>query len=150
MKPNKALVMAGFTAITLNTIMLKLAKAFGIKAESGGLLKLALRMLTGSFSSVPFIKTDWFWILFHFATGAVMVVIYPAFFGRLPLSTFIKGLLFSLFPWVINGIIVLPLLNQGLFGLRALPISGVFYFFLANLLFGFTLSYLYKVFTRSN
>lgn len=150
MKPNNAFAIAGFTAITLNTIMLKLAKTFDIKAESGGLLKLTLKMLPGSLNNTTFVKTDWFAILFHFGTGAVMVIIYTAFFNRLVLSKFFKGLLFSLFPWVVNGVIVLPLLNQGIFGLDTLPLSGAFYFFLANLLFGFTLNHFYETLRRSS
>ncbi|QEM02686.1 hypothetical protein DIU31_003825 [Mucilaginibacter rubeus] len=150
MKPNKALAIAGFTAITLNTIMLKLAKIFNIKAESGGLLKLTLKILPSFLTNATFIKTDWFWLLFHFGTGAVMVIIYAAFFNKLALSTFFKGLLFSLFPWVVNGVVVLPTLNQGIFGLKALPLSGVFYFFLANILFGFTLSQFYEMLRRSS
>lgn len=150
MTPNKALAIAGFTAISLNTIMLKLAKTFDVKAESGGLLKLTLKMLPGSLSNATFIKTDWFWILFHFLTGAVMIIMYRVFFNKLSLSTFFKGLLFSLFPWIVNGLIVLPLLSQGIFGLKALPLSGVVYFFLANLLFGFTLSQFYETLKRSS
>ena len=39
---------------------------------------------------------------------------------------------FSLLPWVINSLIVLPALGQGVFGYRTRPPSGIAYFFVAN------------------
>lgn len=55
-----------------------------------------------------------------------------------------KGTLFSLFPWVLNGFLVLPLLGQGLLGIRVLSLEGILYFFVANWLFAAVLGLLYE------
>jgi hypothetical protein len=128
---------AGIVAITINTILLKAAILLNIKAESGGLLKLLLQYPPEGIKQLPFVHGTLFWIIFHYLTGMGMVLLYAYLLKPLlPGKGWIKGSLFSLFPWFINGFIVLPLLGQGLLGYQALSISGILYFFIANWAFG--------------
>ncbi len=77
--------MAGFVAITINTILLKAASLFHIAAESGGLLELiilhAKQYLPSNALSLT--KTTVFWLLFHYMTGFAMVLIYVYFFEKM-------------------------------------------------------------------
>ena len=54
-----------------------------------------------------------------------------------------KGGLFSLLPWAINGFIVLPLLGQGVLGMHAMTAGGILYFFETNAVFGLVLGGVY-------
>jgi hypothetical protein len=138
---------AGFIAITANTIFLKAASLFHIAAESGGLLKLILlhtkQYLPSNILSLT--KTTGFWLLFHYITGFAMVLMYAYFFEPLlPGKGWVKGSLFSLVPWLINGCIVLPLLGQGIMGVHQLSAGGMIYFFIANWIFGWVLGVVYE------
>lgn len=150
----KKTFIAGFIVITINSVLLKLAKPLGFNAESGGLLKLMV-LKTGSIAKATGISRWWteaglplpssliFWLVFHYLTGFAMVLLYVVFLEkRLPGNWFVKGTLFSLFPWLINGLIVLPLLGQGIFGYQTLPFSGMVYFFIANWVFTVTFVYI--------
>ena len=140
-------LMAGFIAITVNTILLKAAALFNITAESGGLLKLLLINTRNYFSPdiFSYFKTTLFWISFHYLTGFSMVLIYLHIFEPiLPGKGWLKGSLFSLFPWIINGLIVLPILGQGILGIHQLSAAGIAYFFIANWMFGWILGILYE------
>ena len=139
--------LAGFIAITANTILLKAAPLLHIQAESGGLLKLILLHIHDYFSQgmLLYFKTTIFWLLFHYVTGFSMVLIYLYIFEPiLPGKGWLKGSLFSLFPWMINGLIVLPLLGQGILGIHQLSIAGIIYFFIANWIFGLVLGVVYE------
>jgi hypothetical protein len=131
---------AGFLAISLNTLLLKVAKPLHIKAESGGLLKLVLQFFPQSIRKIKLLHTECFWYIFHYLTGALMVVFFFVFFEQLRLRPIGKGLVFSLFPWLINGLVVLLLLGQGVLGLHTLSTSGILYYFMANLAFGIVLA----------
>lgn len=138
--------LAGFIAITVNTLLLKVAPILNITAESGGLLKLILihTRLYMSPALLTYVHTTIFWVVFHYLIGFAMTVLYISVFQPfLPGKGWQKGSLFSLLPWIINGFIVLPLLGQGLIGARQLPITGIIYFFIANWIFGVTLGTLY-------
>ena len=142
---------AGFIAITVNIIALKAAPLFHIMAESGGLLKLVtmqVKPFAGA-STIAFFQTTPFWILFHYLTGFAMILLYMYLLEPvLPGKAWLSGTLFSFFPWLINGLIVLPILGQGVFGIHKLPLSGMVYFFIANWLFAVLFVYLYKRFRK--
>ncbi len=138
---------AGFIAITANTLFLKAAPLLHVAAESGGLLKLVLlhtkQYLPSNILSLT--KTTGFWLFFHYLTGFGMVLMYAYLFEPLlPGKGWVKGSLFSLVPWLINGCIVLPLLGQGIMGVHQLSASGMIYFFFANLIFGLVLGVVYE------
>ena len=160
--PLKAALLAGTVAITVNTLALKLAQPLGITAESGGLLKLGSRC-AGPIANGLGIPHAWakaglpgpatlaFWVAFHYATGFGMVWLFVAVLHtRLPGNGLVKGSLFSLLPWLINGLLVLPALGQGVFGWRVLSPSGIAYFAGANWLFGAVLGILYEKQQRPN
>ncbi len=137
----------GLVAITLNTLVLKAAPLLHVNPESGGLLKLTLlhtRQLLPA-ELLPTVKTAGFKLLFHYLTGLGMVGLYVLFFEPLlPGKGWVKGSLFSLLPWAINGFIVLPLLGQGALGARTLTAAGIVYFFVANWLFGLLVGWGYE------
>lgn len=139
---------AGLVAITVNMLFLKAAPILHIKAESGGLLRLTLKLLPVTISSFPFMHSTLFWVLCHYLTGYVLVFVYHCYFDRdKELSGWLKGALFSILPWFINAFVLLPLLGQPVLGLGRLPLSGILYHFLANLIFGVILGWLDDVFT---
>lgn len=140
-------LLAGFIAITVNALVLKAAPLFHIQAESGGLLKLILLHSHDYFGHgmLLYFETALFWLLFHYLTGFSMVLIYLYIFEPLLAGRgWLKGSLFSLFPWMINGLIVLPLLRQGILGIHQLSTAGIIYFFIANWLFGWLLGVAYE------
>lgn len=156
MTKGKAAFYAGFIAITANTLFLKASPLLGVQAESGGLLRLCVLRLRGPLGRTG-IPVHWdnmrlpgprslsFWLIFHYATGFVMVTLYVrAVRSLLPGGGLMKGSLFSLGPWLINGLVVLPRLGQRPFGLSTLRPSGILYFFVANWLFGALLGVLYE------
>ncbi len=155
-----AAALAGVVAISVNTAILQAAAPLGILAESGGLLRLFVSLLrapaealgiTALWTSVglPPPASLIFWLAFHYATGFGMVCLYVLLEPRLPGRGLLKGSLFSLLPWLINGLIVLPALGQGAFGYRTLALSGIAYFFVANWSFGAVLGELYERFTMA-
>lgn len=83
-------------------------------------------------------------LAFHYATGLALAALYVvALEPHLPGPPTVKGLLFGLLPWLVNGLLVLPLLCQGPLGLSALPRTGVAYPSVANAVFGVLLGVLY-------
>ncbi|MBY0348354.1 MAG: hypothetical protein K2W79_08850 [Hydrotalea flava] len=137
----------GFIAITINTIILKAAPLLHIEAESGGLLKLFIlktrTILTPGL--LLYLKSFIFFIIFHYATGMAMVLIYVFINNKfLPGKGLVKGSVFSLIPWAINAFIVLPLLGQGIAGINSISTAGILYFFIANWAFGAILGLLYE------
>ncbi|MBW3127107.1 hypothetical protein [Hymenobacter profundi] len=139
-------LLAGLVAITANTLVLKAAPLLPVNAESGGLLKLALLHTTPLLPAglLPVVQAAGFKLLFHYLTGLGMVGLYVLVFEpRLPGKGWVKGGLFSLLPWAINGLVVLPLLGQGVAGVHALTAGGIAYFFVANAVFGLVLGGVY-------
>lgn len=154
-RPLAALI-AGTIGVAVNTALLKTAAPLGIEAESGGLLRLMTRSLAPLMNQTGISET-WlrvglpapnslvFWLGFHLATGLGMALLYAYVFEPLlPGNGLLKGSLFALVPWLINGFVVLPLLGQGIIGVRALTLSGIIYFFVANWSFTATLGVLYE------
>ncbi|ANI89276.1 hypothetical protein A9P82_08225 [Arachidicoccus ginsenosidimutans] len=136
---NEQTFLYGFFAIAINTIILQIAMpVFHIQAESGGLLKLVLQL--PFLKSLSFLHSKIFSVLFHFMVGFSMVWLYHILFAkRACTKPFIKGILFSFIPWLLNSAIVLPLLHQGFAGHQIISVAGMMYFFIANLLFGLML-----------
>ena len=89
---------------------------------------------------LPVVQTEGFKRLFHYGTGLSMVGFYMGVFEpRLPGNGWVKGGLFALLSWAINGFVVLPLLGQGVAGGDTLTAGGRTYFFVANAVFGLVL-----------
>lgn len=134
-------VIVGLFAALLNTVFLSMAGFFGIRVESGGLLKLLLIQF-GSKDFPNFILQSAICrTAFHLFTGILLSLIYgfllhPLIRRPAPL----KGLLYGFSLWLVNGLLVLPQLHQGLFGHDASSSFGIAWFLKANLLFGWLLA----------
>jgi len=159
-KKIQAMLLAAFVAIAVNTFMLKIAPVIKIKAGAGGLFGLLRKHFGGTFSDLG-LSTIWtslglpqpgtllFYILFHSLIGFLMSILYVYFIEKyLAGSGLKKGAVFSMFPWLFNSIVVLPMLGKGFAGSGVLGLVGLTYFFAANAVFGILLGYLYEKFTR--
>ena len=66
---------------------------------------------------------------FHIAVGLGMALVYAfAVEPRLSGPAWIKGLWYALILWVMNASIILPLIGEGIAGVRHLNFAGVFYY----------------------
>ena len=91
-----------------------------------------------------------FRLAFRYLAGFGMVFLYALALERvLPGNGLVKGTLFSFVPWLVAGLVVMPLLGEGAFGLRQIPVSGAAYFFAANLSFAVVLGLLFERFRKS-
>ncbi len=151
-------LLAALASITVNALLLQVAHPLGVKTGGSALQRLLVAFLHPLIAHSN-LAHEWgvtglpapgplpFALAFHYATGVAMAALYVlALEPRLPGSPAVKGLLFSLLPWLVNGLVVLPLLGQGALGLSALPLAGVAYFFMANVVFGVLLGVFYARF----
>lgn len=141
-------IIAGLIAITISTILLKAAPIFHIRVEGGGLLKLLLSIY-GKVGIAPLVfHAPWFALLFRYLVGLSMVLIYVYLFNPLipMLPGWLKGTIFSFFPWAIYGLIVLPMLGSKIFGYDQISLAGRIFFFLTDWTFGFFTGWLYERF----
>ena len=156
----KAIFYAATIAIIINIIILKSAPIFHINAAAGGLFGL-LRHLSGSTfheygisifwasTTLPQPGTLGFFILFHTFIGFIMSFIYVFILEKhLIGSGWQKGITFALIIWIINSIIVMPLLGKGFAASNVLNITGMLYFFTANAFYGIIVGFLYEKFYK--
>jgi len=148
-------LLAALAAITVNGLLLQIAHPLGIKTGGSALQRLLATVLRPLIAhsglahgwgatGLPAPGSLPFALAFHDATGLALAALYViALEPRLSGPPTVKGLLFGLLPWLVNGLLVLPLLGQGALGLSALPRAGVAYFFVANAVFGILLGVLY-------
>lgn len=91
-----------------------------------------------------------FRLAFRYLAGFGMVFLYVFALERvLPGNGLVKGALFSFLPWLGAVLVVMPILGEGAFGLREVPLSGAAYFFAANLSLGVVLGVLYDKFRKA-
>jgi len=70
----------------------------------------------------------------HFMIGTVLAVSYAAVFaGRLPGAPAVRGAIFSLLPWLMAQLVVMPMMGLGLFSGSMLAAGGSL---MGHLLFG--------------
>ena len=61
----------------------------------------------------------------HFMMGIVLAAIYAALFvGRLPGPAAVRGMIYSLLPWLLTQLAVMPMMGNGLFSGSALMATG--------------------------
>jgi len=152
---------AGLIAITVSTIILRLAEPLGIQAGGGAPLRFATLILgpvieglgideLWTAAGLPGPSSMLFGLAFRYLAGFGMVFLYVFALERvLPGSGLVKGALFSFLPWLGAVLVVMPILGEGAFGLREVPLSGAVYFFAANLSFGVVLGVLYDKFRKA-
>lgn len=142
-------IIAGFAATAMMTFTLMaaylIAAAFG--DPTGGTLARWLWGLTHNpveTTSRAFIAQA---LGIHLAVGLIFAVVYAYFFAPvLPGPPAVRGMLFSLGPWLLSLVVLLPLLGGGFFGanLQAgpLPVLGNL---ILHLVYGATLGWTYSL-----
>jgi hypothetical protein len=149
-------LLAGVIAIAINILLLNLCDAAGIVTARGGLQRLVRMWMGGPLTQIgvadlwaaaglPGPDTALFRNGFKISVGLAMAVFYALVFEPLVarLSTLMKGLAYALFAWVINAVVVLPLLDEGIAGARLLTALGMICFALAHTAFYLALAYIY-------
>ena len=148
-------LVTGAIAITINILLLNLCDAVGIVTARGGLQRLVRLWLGGPLTQIgvaelwtgaglPGPDTAFFRTGFKVSVGLAMAVFYPLVFEPLVAGgTLLKGLAYSLFAWVINAFVVLPLLGEGIAGAKLLTVGGMAAFAAAHTVFFIVLAYLY-------
>ncbi len=158
-------VSAGFwatlIAITVSTVVLRLAEPLGLQVGGGVLLRFVVLYLgpvveglsidrAWTAAGLPGPSSPTFGLIFRYVSGFGIAVLYVFVLERvLAGNGLIKGVLFSFVPWLVAGLVVMPLLGEGAFGVQELPMSGVAYFFAANLSFSVVLGVLYERFRKT-
>lgn len=150
-----AALLAGLIAIVINTLLLYLADFIPLQTAHGGLLNL-LKLISGSTlvklgvadawnaSGLPGPADDVFKTAFHIVVGLGMAVVYA--FVVEPLlsgSAWLKGLAYALLLWLMNSLLILPLIGEGIAGSRHLSIAGMVYYAAAHTAFFLLLACLY-------
>ena len=152
-----AALLAGAVAIGVNTMLLAGADAVGLATAHGGLLRLledvaneiAVRLGLASWwgtAILPVVSSAHFEFFFHVFVGLLLAVFYayvaePALIGR----PWVKGLICAVAVWMLNAIIVLPLIGEGLAGSRHLGAAGMIGFAAAHTGFFVLLAVLYAL-----
>ena len=77
----------------------------------------------------------------HFMIGIVLAGVYAALFvGRLPGPGAVRGMIYSLLPWLVTQLAVMPMMGNGLFSGSALMATGSL---MGHLLYGAVLGGVY-------
>ncbi len=153
-------VAAGAVAIAVNIAVLDAFDAAGIVTARGGLQKLVRMWLatpltrlgadeTWASLGLPGPDTPVFKTGFKVAVGLLMALAYavllePILRGRWLQSGLVAALLF----WLVNALAVLPLLGEGVAGLRTLTAGGLLCYAVAHTTFFLVLAWLYSVLSR--
>jgi hypothetical protein len=136
-----AALVAGTIAIVLNTLILDAARLVPPAAGNGGLLRF-LVMLTGGAFPAP--AGAVFQTAFHIVIGLAMALLYAFVLEpwmRVP--SWLRGVLFATAVWLINALIVLPAIGEGIAGSRDLTLAGMAWFSGAHTLFFLVLAILF-------
>ena len=151
---------AGAIAIVVNIAVLDAFDAAGIVTARGGLQKLMRMWLAAPLTrlgadglwaslGLPGPDTPVFKTGFKVAVGLLMALAYaiplePALPGR----WLWKGLAAALLFWLVNALVVLPLLGEGVAGLRTLTAGGLLCYAVAHSIFFLVLAWLYDALCR--
>ncbi len=147
-------LLAGGIAIAVNSALLAGADAVGIKTAHGGLLRLLQDVASGL--ARPLRMSAWrptvrlatsgasFQFGFHVFVGLLMAIAY-AFVVEplLPGRPRVQGLVFAGLAWLLNAVVVLPLIGGGLAGSRHLGAAGMIGFAVAHTVYFVLLAVLY-------
>lgn len=134
-------LIAGGSAIVLNTLALQAADLVPVTTARGGLLRLIRPALSLVF---PVPIGLGFQIGFHLFVGLLMALFYayvlePRLLGR----AFAKGLQYAIAVWVLNAAVVLPATAEGFAGAAHLTMLGMIWFAAAHTLFFVVLASIY-------
>jgi hypothetical protein len=143
-----AALAAGTIAIVLNTLILDAARLVPLATGNGGLLRF-LVMLTGGAFPAP--AGAVFQTAFHIGIGLAMALLYAFVLEpwmRVP--SWLRGVLFATAVWLINALIVLPAIGEGIAGSRDLTLAGMIWFAGAHTLFFLVLAILFAQLRSAN
>ena len=136
-----AALIAGTIAIVSNILALDAARLVPLDTGNGGLLRF-LAMLTGGAFPAP--AGAVFQTAFHIVIGLAMALLYAFVLEpwmRVP--SWLRGVLFATAVWLMNALIVLPAIGEGIAGSRDLTLAGIVWFAGAHTLFFLVLAILF-------
>lgn len=158
-RAGQALV-AGALALIPNFALLAVADALDIVTARGGFQRL-VKLWTGPHFEVLGIAAWWratplpdpngpaFTVGFKIAVGLGMALVYAIIEPRLPGRPLVKGFVYAGIVWLLNAALVLPLLGEGVAGIRNLTPVGIVAFAVAHTAFFLTLAFLYAALPQS-
>ena len=147
-------LLCGALATAVNMAILASLGAAGIRTTHGGLLRLlALGVIRVAHSTGinPTYRADaqllfaagWFQEGFHIVTGLLMAVVYVFFLEpRRGASPLLRGVLYGTAIWLLNAMIVLPAIGEGIAGQYHLSAEGIGGFAVAHVSYFLALSLL--------
>ena len=97
---------AGFAGTAVMTMLMLVAPKMGMpRMDIAG-------MLASKMGGI--IALGW---MAHFVIGSVLAIIYAAFLAsRIPGPGLVRGVIYSLIPWLVSQMMVMPMMGMGLFG----------------------------------
>lgn len=123
-------VLGGLAGTAAMTALMLAAPMMGLPPMNIG------RMLGSAMGGV--VALGW---MAHFVIGTVLAVVYAALFApRLPGARPVRGALYSLLPWLMAQVVVMPLMGAGLFSGSMLAAGGSL---MGHLVYGAVLGSLY-------
>ncbi|MBI3586996.1 MAG: DUF2938 family protein [Ignavibacteriales bacterium] len=122
---------AGTITMTMMTVV----------APMMGMPEMNIPKMLGSFMGVPVI-IGWF---AHFMIGVVLAVGYAyVFYPKLSAAPWLKGLIFSIIPWLAAQVMVNPMMGAGLFAMNTpAPMMMVMGSLVGHTVYGITLGLVY-------
>ncbi|KAF3999688.1 hypothetical protein [Glaciimonas immobilis] len=156
-----AALWAGLIAILINTVLLHMADFIPLQTAHGGLLNL-LDLAFGTTLVKLGVASVWrvlglptpdgaiFRTGFHVLVGLGMAIVYAFIIEpRLPGPAWVKGLMYALALWLLNTLLILPLIGEGIAGSKHLSDAGMAYYAATHTVFFVLLALLYALFSPS-
>jgi len=110
----KRAVAAGLAGTAVMTVLMLMAPMMGMPPMNIGEM---LGSMLGGITALGWVA--------HFMIGAILAVIYAAFFAqRLPGPPAVRGMFFGLAPWLLAQVVVMPMMGVGFFSGSMLMAAG--------------------------
>ncbi len=142
--------LAGLAGAVANSLAIRAFESTGIQTGTAGLSKLVVAINNAALGTaglsfrLPEKLGQPGQEIFHSAMGMVMAVIFAwIFFPRLPGRPVIRGLIFSLLPWLMQSLVVAPYMGFGFFGAGLSPVTP-FVSLGLNALYGLAIGFIYR------
>ena len=131
----KSLLTAGLAGTAVMTILMLIGPMMGMP-------KMDMGQMLGPMNPIV-VMPVWVGWMMHFIIGIVLTWIYAAFFiDILPFDSWKRGLLYSLLPFVIAQLMVMPMMGMGVFsGGNMMMITGSL---IGHLLYGGVIGFMYN------
>lgn len=128
-------IMAGVAGTIVMTMMTMVAPMMGMP-------EMDIPKMLGNFMGVPVI-VGW---LAHFMVGVVLAVIYAyAFYPKLSSAPVLKGIIYSIIPWLAVQLMLNPMMGAGLFAANTpVPLMMVMGSLVGHLVYGIIIGLVYS------